>query len=129
MKTWVGAIRHLSLGKKQSRWSMEDAPHRGGAACLTYALGPRLIAVGDMGAQGCNGTSFPISLYIYIYVDVKMYVIVAQREKRDKEWKNDRADVTPSFKAKPNAHSMCDQESSLHTYCIENRYRRTNVTI
>jgi hypothetical protein len=27
--------------------------------------------------------------------------------------------VTPSFKAKPNAHSMCVQESSLHTYYIK----------
>jgi hypothetical protein len=27
--------------------------------------------------------------------------------------------VTPGFKAKPNAHSMCDQKSSLHTYCSE----------
>jgi hypothetical protein len=26
------------------------------------------------------------------------------------------ANVTPGFKAKPNAHSMCAQESSLHTY-------------
>jgi hypothetical protein len=33
------------------------------------------------------------------------------------------------FKAKPNAHSMCAQESSLHTYCIKNGYRITNATI
>jgi hypothetical protein len=33
------------------------------------------------------------------------------------------------FKPKPNAHSMCAQESSLHTYRIENGYRITNVTI
>jgi hypothetical protein len=33
------------------------------------------------------------------------------------------------FKPKPNAHSMCADESSLHTYCIENGYRITNVTI
>jgi hypothetical protein len=37
--------------------------------------------------------------------------------------------VTPNFKAKPNAHSMCAQESSLHIYHIENGYRITNVTI
>jgi hypothetical protein len=37
--------------------------------------------------------------------------------------------VTPSFKAKLNAHSMCAQESSLHTYHIENGYRITSVTI
>jgi hypothetical protein len=36
--------------------------------------------------------------------------------------------VTSSFKAKPNAHSMCAKESSLHIYRIENRYRITNVT-
>jgi hypothetical protein len=36
--------------------------------------------------------------------------------------------VTPGFKAKSNAHSMCAQESSLHTYRIENRYRITNIT-
>jgi hypothetical protein len=35
----------------------------------------------------------------------------------------------PSFKAKPNAHSMCAQGSSLHTYRIENGYKITNVTI
>jgi hypothetical protein len=29
-------------------------------------LSPRLIAVGDAGAQGCKGTNFPTSLYIYI---------------------------------------------------------------
>jgi hypothetical protein len=37
--------------------------------------------------------------------------------------------VTPDFKAKPNAHSMCAQGSSLHTYRTENGYRITNVTI
>jgi hypothetical protein len=37
--------------------------------------------------------------------------------------------VTPGFKTKPNAHSMCVQESSLHTYRIENKYRIINVTI
>jgi hypothetical protein len=37
--------------------------------------------------------------------------------------------VTPSFMAKPNAHSMCAQESNLHTYCTENGYSITNVTI
>jgi hypothetical protein len=37
--------------------------------------------------------------------------------------------VTPGFKAKPNAHSMCAQESSFHTYHIENGYRITNVSI
>jgi hypothetical protein len=39
------------------------------------------------------------------------------------------APVTPSFKAKLNVHSMCAHESSFHTYCIENGYRITNVTI
>jgi hypothetical protein len=38
-------------------------------------------------------------------------------------------DVTPSSKAKLGAHSMCAQESSLHTYRIKNGYRITNVTI
>jgi hypothetical protein len=33
------------------------------------------------------------------------------------------------FKPKPNTHSMCAQESSLHTYCIENGDRITNVSI
>jgi hypothetical protein len=37
--------------------------------------------------------------------------------------------VTPGFKAKSNAHSMCTQESSLHTYRTENGYRITNITI
>jgi CRISPR/Cas system-associated protein endoribonuclease Cas2 len=37
--------------------------------------------------------------------------------------------VTPDFKAKPNAHSMCAQESRFHTYLIENGYRITNITI
>jgi hypothetical protein len=37
--------------------------------------------------------------------------------------------VTPSSKAKPNAYSMCAQESNLHTYRRENGYRITNVTI
>jgi hypothetical protein len=31
--------------------------------------------------------------------------------------------VTPSFKVKPNAYSMCAQESSLHTYHTENGYK------
>jgi hypothetical protein len=35
----------------------------------------------------------------------------------------------PVFKPKPNAHSMCAQESSLHTYRIENGDRITNVSI
>jgi hypothetical protein len=33
------------------------------------------------------------------------------------------------FKLKLNAHSMCVQESSLHTYHTENRYIITIVTI
>jgi hypothetical protein len=37
--------------------------------------------------------------------------------------------VTPSFKAKLNARSMCVHESGLHAYCIENGYRITNVSI
>jgi hypothetical protein len=37
--------------------------------------------------------------------------------------------VTPGFKAKPNAHNMCAQESSLHTHRTENGYRMTNVSI
>jgi hypothetical protein len=37
--------------------------------------------------------------------------------------------VTPSFKAKLNAHSMCVQESSLHIYHIKNKYIITNVII
>jgi hypothetical protein len=37
--------------------------------------------------------------------------------------------VTLGFKAKLNAHSMCAQEASLHTYHTENGYRITNVTI
>jgi hypothetical protein len=35
--------------------------------------------------------------------------------------------VTPDFKSKSNAHSMCAQESCLHTYHPENRYRITNI--
>jgi hypothetical protein len=35
----------------------------------------------------------------------------------------------PVFKPKLNAHSMCAQESSLHTYRTENGYRITNVII
>jgi hypothetical protein len=35
----------------------------------------------------------------------------------------------PVFKSKPNAHSVCAQESSLHTYHTENGYTITNVTI
>jgi hypothetical protein len=37
--------------------------------------------------------------------------------------------VTPDFKAKPNAHNICGQKSSLHTYHTENVYRITNVII
>jgi hypothetical protein len=35
----------------------------------------------------------------------------------------------PVFKLKPNAHSVCAQESSLHTYRTENGDRITNVSI
>jgi hypothetical protein len=35
----------------------------------------------------------------------------------------------PVFKLKLNAHSMCAQESSLHTYHTENGHKITNVTI
>jgi hypothetical protein len=37
--------------------------------------------------------------------------------------------VTPGFKTKSNAHSMCAHESSLHTYHTKYGYRNTNVTI
>jgi hypothetical protein len=36
--------------------------------------------------------------------------------------------ITPGFKAKLNAHSICAQESSFHTYRTENEYRTTNDT-
>jgi hypothetical protein len=39
------------------------------------------------------------------------------------------AGVTPDFKVKPNAHSMCAQESSLHTYHTENGYKIINDSI
>jgi hypothetical protein len=35
----------------------------------------------------------------------------------------------PIFKPKPNAHSMCAHESSLHTYRTENGYKITNNAI
>jgi hypothetical protein len=35
----------------------------------------------------------------------------------------------PVFKPIPNAHSMCAQESSLHTYHTQNGYRITNVSV
>jgi hypothetical protein len=47
----------------------------------------------------------------------------------DYEESPSRMIVTPSSKAKLSAHSMCAQESSLHTYRTENGYRITNVTI
>jgi hypothetical protein len=37
--------------------------------------------------------------------------------------------VTPGSKVKLNAHSMCVQESSLHTYRAENGYRIINIII
>jgi hypothetical protein len=40
-----------------------------------------------------------------------------------------RGDLSPGFKAKPNAHSMRAHESSLYTYHTENGYRITNVNI
>jgi hypothetical protein len=39
------------------------------------------------------------------------------------------ASVPPGFMAKPSAHSMCVQESSLHTYHTENGCRITNVIV
>jgi hypothetical protein len=44
----------------------------------------------------------------------------------DRAWD---ACVIPSFKTNPNTHSMSSQESSFHTYCIENGYRITNIVI
>jgi hypothetical protein len=35
----------------------------------------------------------------------------------------------PVFKPKLNAHSMCAQESGLHTYRTDNGYRITNVSV
>jgi hypothetical protein len=35
----------------------------------------------------------------------------------------------PVWRPKPSTHSMCAQETSLHTYCTENGYRITNVSI
>jgi hypothetical protein len=44
---------------------------------------------------------------------------------------DERADKLshPVFKPKLNAHSMCAQESSLHTYRTENGDRITNASI
>jgi hypothetical protein len=39
------------------------------------------------------------------------------------------ARVTLGFKTKPNAHSMCPQESSFHTYRTENGYKIKKFTI
>jgi hypothetical protein len=35
----------------------------------------------------------------------------------------------PALRSKPSTHSMCAQESSLHTYRTENEYRITNIAI
>jgi hypothetical protein len=49
--------------------------------------------------------------------------LVRWREENDVELSH------PVFKPKLNAHSMCAQESSLHTYRTENRDRIINVSI
>jgi hypothetical protein len=51
---------------------------------------------------------------------------------RNPDGKEDRREEElshPIFKPKPNAHSMCAQESSLYTYRTENGDRITNVSI
>jgi hypothetical protein len=51
-------------------------------------------------------------------------------EKLDQELAKSKETMSHvSFKPKLNAHSMCAQESSLHTYHTENGYRITNVSI
>jgi transposase InsO family protein len=52
-------------------------------------------------------------------------------EGKGKNWHKELPSVfvTPGFKAKPNTHSMCAQESSFHTYLTENGYKITNVSI
>jgi hypothetical protein len=54
--------------------------------------------------------------------------LVLKKDIRTKD-KHKFLSVTPSFKARPNAHSMCTQGSSFHTYRTENGYRITNVLI
>jgi hypothetical protein len=50
-------------------------------------------------------------------------------QSRNQKFKWSKSNGTPGLKAKPTAHSMCVQESSLHIYRIENGYKITNVTI
>jgi hypothetical protein len=55
-------------------------------------LFPRENPVMTVGAQGYNGTSFPIP-YKYIYIYVKMYIIAISRGKRKKrKWKGNETD-------------------------------------
>jgi hypothetical protein len=71
--------------------------------------------------------SFNVSGILLVYL---LFFFIRVDENDDLRWPKDVAvDVTPGFKAKPNAHSMCAQKTSLHTYRTENEYIITNVTI
>jgi hypothetical protein len=59
-----------------------------------------------------------INIIIHINNSLKFYLLVKIRVLH-----------TPGFKPKPNAHSMCVQESILHTYLTKNGYKITNVII
>jgi hypothetical protein len=63
---------------------------------------------------------FYCALYKYL-LNLKIYMLI----------EDDRSYPLSHLvsKTKPNAHSMCAQESSLHTYHTENGYRITNATI
>jgi hypothetical protein len=68
-------------GKDAVTTVYDGQPLRGGVACPTRAPGPQLTAVGNLGTEGCKGTSFFLSLYIYILY-VKVYMTACPNERK-----------------------------------------------
>jgi hypothetical protein len=59
-------------------------PLQGGAMCLTWVLGPRLTMVGER-TRECKGTSFLISLYIYMCVLICILQLLQKTKMREKD--------------------------------------------
>jgi hypothetical protein len=59
-------------------------PPLGRRHVFNLSPGPCLIVVRDTGAQGCNGTSFPTSLYKYIYLNVYYSHLEGQKKKKER---------------------------------------------
>jgi hypothetical protein len=125
----------ITIGARQSKWPRaETGPSTGlpPQPCITLVSssmqGIGVVPMLTKATHIFGVLQVPSSLPA-IGVDMSVMASSSSSSPEGAEPLSKKGHFTPDFKAKPDAYSMCAQESSSHTYYIENEYRITNVTI